>query len=99
MWIIDFFKSNCKNCYACVRACPVNAIKVQAEQAKIVKERCIGCGKCLKACPKNAKHVQSELDKVKDYLKQEGKVVASVAPSFASLFNSGSEKIPAVLKQ
>lgn len=99
MWIIDFFKSNCKNCYACVRACPVNAIQVQAEQAKIVKERCIGCGKCLKVCPKNAKHVQSELEKVKTYLKQEGKVVASVAPSFAALFDKGSEKLPAALKK
>ena len=99
MWIIDFFKSNCKNCYACVRACPVNAIQVHAEQAKIVKERCIGCGKCLKVCPKNAKHVQSELEKVKTYLKQEGKVVASVAPSFAALFDKGSEKLPAALKK
>lgn len=99
MWIIDFFKSNCKNCYACVRACPVNAIQVQAEQAKIVKERCIGCGKCLKVCPKNAKHVQSELEKVRTYLKQEGKVVASVAPSFAALFDKGSEKLPAALKK
>ena len=61
VWIIDFLKANCKNCYACVRACPTQAIKVQAEQAKIMKERCIGCGRCLKVCPKNAKHVQSEL--------------------------------------
>lgn len=98
MWIIDFFKSNCKNCYACVRACPVNAIKVQAEQAKIIKERCIGCGRCLKACPKNAKHVQSELDKVKGYLQQEEKVVASVAPSFAALFDKDSHKLPNLLR-
>lgn len=98
MWIIDFFKSNCKNCYACVRACPVNAIKVQAEQAKIIKERCIGCGRCLKACPKNAKHVQSELDKVKAYLQQEEKVVASVAPSFAALFDKDSHKLPNLLR-
>lgn len=98
MWIIDFFKSNCKNCYACVRACPVNAIKVQAEQAKIIKERCIGCGRCLKACPKNAKHVQSELDKVKGYLQEEEKVVASVAPSFAALFDKDSHKLPNLLR-
>ncbi len=98
MWIIDFFKSNCKNCYACVRSCPVNAIKVQAEQAKIIKERCIGCGKCLKVCPKNAKHVQSELEKVKYYLTQEVKVIASVAPSFAALFDKDSNKLPGVLK-
>lgn len=98
MWIIDFSKANCKNCYACVRACPASAIKVQAEQAKIMKERCIGCGKCLKVCPKNAKQVQSELHKVKEYLKQEEKVVVSVAPSFAALWGEESKKLPGLLK-
>lgn len=61
MWIINFKEANCKNCYACVRACPVHAIKVKKEQAQIMKERCIGCGKCLKVCPKNAKEVKMEL--------------------------------------
>lgn len=98
MWIIDFFKANCKNCYACVRACPVHAIKVQAEQAKIMKERCIGCGRCLKACPKNAKHVQSELYKVKGYLENEEKVVVSLAPSFVALWGEESKRLPGLLK-
>ena len=99
MWIIDFSKANCKNCYACVRACPVGAIKVQAEQAKIMKERCIGCGKCLKVCPKNAKHVQSELYKVKSYLKGEERVVISVAPSFTALWGEAGIYLPGLLKQ
>lgn len=99
MWIIDFLKANCKNCYACVRACPVHAIKVQSEQAKIMKERCIGCGKCLKVCPKNAKHVQSERYKVKTYLEAGEKVVVSLAPSFAAVFKEKSNKAAALLKQ
>lgn len=98
MWIIDFSKANCKNCYACVRVCPVSAIKVQAEQANIMEERCIGCGKCLKVCPKNAKQVKSELYKVKEYLKQEKKVVVSVAPSFVALWGDDSKKLPGLLK-
>lgn len=98
MWIIDFLKANCKNCYACVRACPVHAIKVQAEQAKIMKECCIGCGKCLRVCPKDAKHVQSELYKVKEYLLHKEKVVISVAPSFAALWGKESKRLPALLK-
>ncbi len=98
MWIIDFLKANCKNCYACVRACPVGAIKVQGEQANIMKERCIGCGKCLKVCPKNAKHVQSELYKVKAYLEKEEKVVASVAPSFAAIWGKAAGHLPGLLK-
>lgn len=99
MWIIDFLKANCKNCYACVRACPVNAIKVQAEQANIMMERCIGCGKCLKVCPKNAKHVQSELYKVKAYLASHEKVVVSVAPSFAAVWGRDARYLPGLLKQ
>ena len=99
MWIIDFLKANCKNCYACVRACPVGAIKVQAEQAKIMKERCIGCGKCLKICPKNAKHVQSELYKVKAYLQETEKVIVSVAPSFAALWGEKGIHLPGLLKK
>ena len=98
MWIIDFLQANCKNCYACVRACPVGAIKVQAEQAQIMKERCIGCGKCLKVCPKNAKHVQSELEKVKGYLEARESVVVSLAPSFPSLFGKESERLVGLLK-
>ncbi len=98
MWIIDFAKANCKNCYACVRACPVGAIKVQAEQAKIMKERCIGCGKCLKVCPKNAKHVQSELYKVKQYLDESEKVVVSLAPSFTAVWGEDGKYLPGLLK-
>ena len=92
VWIIDFLKANCKNCYACVRACPTQAIKVQAEQAKIMKERCIGCGRCLKVCPKNAKHVQSELYKVKTYLQGKEKVVVSLAPTFVAVFGRNSSR-------
>ena len=98
MWIIDFLKANCKNCYACVRACPAHAIKVQSEQAKIMKDSCIGCGRCLKVCPKNAKHVQSELYKIKEYLDQEEKVVVSLAPSFAAVFGEESDKVVGLLK-
>ena len=99
MWIINFSEANCKNCYACVRACPVHAIKVKSEQAQIMKERCIGCGKCLKVCPKNAKEVKTEIETVKDYIRCKEHVVASIAPSFAAVFGDHSNKVYSVLKQ
>ena len=68
MSVINFESTNCKNCYACVRACPVQSIKIKDEQAIIMEERCIACGLCLKACPKNVKKVETELEKVKSYL-------------------------------
>ncbi len=98
MWIINFSEANCKNCYACVRSCPVHAIEVKAEQARIMKERCIGCGRCLAVCPKNAKQVKPELENVKEYVKEPGKVVATVAPTYAGVFGENAGKLSTALK-
>ena len=98
MWFMEISKANCKNCYACIRVCPVHAIKVENEQAQIIKERCIVCGKCFKRCPQNAKLIKSEKEMVKHYINGRKKVVASVAPSFASVFGKDSNKLPKALK-
>ncbi len=98
MWFVGFSKTNCKNCYACVRQCPVHAITVKNEQAQIIKERCIVCGRCFKACPQNAKLIKSEKEMVKHYIRGRKKVVASVAPSFAAIFGQDSNKLPKALK-
>ena len=65
MSILGLKKANCKNCYKCVKVCPVKSIKVENEQAKIIDSACILCGRCLAECPQNAKTLTSELDKVK----------------------------------
>lgn len=46
----------CVGCGACVNKCPVNAIKLAADEfgyyrAKIDEEKCINCGLCEKVCP------------------------------------------------
>ena len=38
---LEFKNAKCKDCYKCLRECPVKAIKVIDHQAKIIKERCI----------------------------------------------------------
>jgi len=83
---LDFKDAKCKDCYKCVRECPVKAIKVVNHQAKIIKERCILCGKCTLVCPQNAKSVHSSKKEVLELLKSGEKVIASVAPSFVSSF-------------
>ena len=98
MWFMGFSKANCKNCYACIRVCPVHAIKVVNEQAQIMKERCIVCGKCFKVCPQNAKLIKSEKEMVKHYISGRKKVVASVAPSFAAIFGEDSNKLSKALR-
>jgi len=37
----------------CVRACPINAIKIINGLAQINIDKCIGCGKCIKTCPRD----------------------------------------------
>ncbi|MGL4335540.1 MAG: [Fe-Fe] hydrogenase large subunit C-terminal domain-containing protein [Turicibacter sp.] len=99
MGVINFTKANCKNCYACVRACPVQAIKIKKEQAIIMDDRCIACGLCLKACPKNLKEIESELPVVKGFVKQQKKIAVSLAPTYISLFDGQGHKVCAALKQ
>jgi len=83
---LEFKDAKCKNCYKCLRTCPVKAIRFIDNQAEIIEERCILCGKCTNICPQSAKKVISQKDIIKDMLRN-NKVVASVAPSFASNFD------------
>ncbi len=83
---LDFNSARCKNCYKCLKECPVKAIRIVNNQARIIETRCILCGKCTLVCPQNAKEVHSELSEVKALVRTR-KVIASVAPSFISNFN------------
>ena len=82
---LDFKNARCKDCYKCLRECPVKAIKVVDHQAKIIESRCILCGRCTEVCPQNAKSVHTERNEIRALLRKE-KVIASVAPSFVSSF-------------
>lgn len=87
MDVINFSRANCKNCYKCIRACPVKAIRMKNDQAEIVDERCITCGTCLTICPQNAKTIKSDVQRVKYLLKNDKDMAVSLAPSFAGVFS------------
>ncbi|HEX9060322.1 MAG TPA: [Fe-Fe] hydrogenase large subunit C-terminal domain-containing protein, partial [Clostridia bacterium] len=99
MSIIQFKEANCKNCYKCIRSCPVKAIAFVNEQARIVEEDCMLCGNCLTVCPQNAKVVKNEVDIVKGFIKKKEKVYVSLAPSFVSAFENADEWLNAALKK
>ena len=77
-------KSNCKNCYKCIRHCPVKAIRFSGNQAHIIANECILCGHCFVVCPQNAKQIVDETEKVKVYLQDTDPVIVSLAPSFVA---------------
>lgn len=83
---MEFRNAKCKDCYKCLRECPVKAIDIKGHQAEIIEDRCILCGHCTLVCPQNAKVVHSEINEVRALLAGPDKVIASVAPSFISSF-------------
>ena len=80
-------KSNCKNCYKCIRHCPVKAIRFSANQAHIINNECILCGQCFVVCPQDAKQIVDETEKVKVLIQGGEKVVVSLAPSFIANYD------------
>ncbi len=77
-------KSNCKNCYKCIRHCPVKAIRFSGNQAYIIGNECIMCGHCFVVCPQDAKQIVDETEKVKVLLQSGDPVIVSMAPSFVA---------------
>lgn len=97
--ILRLKKSNCKNCYKCIRHCSVKSIRFTADQAHIVEDECILCGRCFAVCPQDAKFIASDMEKVKILLQTET-VYASVAPSFvASYPGIGIDALEVALKK
>ena len=93
-------KSNCKNCYKCIRHCPVKSIRFSANQAHIIGNECILCGQCFVVCPQNAKEVKDETEKAKVLIQSGDPVVASIAPSFIANYDGvGIESMNDALKK
>lgn len=98
--IISTNKARCRDCYRCVRICPVKAIRISEGQAQVDQARCVACGTCVRECPQKAKQVRNDLPRVQEMVKGDGIVIASVAPSYVAAFpDFGGGLFPALLKQ
>ncbi len=86
MSILELRPDNCKNCYKCVRHCPVKSIRVREHRPEIIPAECILCGRCTVVCPQNAKVVHSDVAAVEALLASGRPAYASVAPSWAASF-------------
>ncbi len=80
-------KSNCKNCYKCIRHCPVKSIRFSGNQAHIIGNECILCGHCFVVCPQNAKEIVDETEKARVLIQSGAPVYVSLAPSFIANYD------------
>ena len=58
-------KARCRDCYRCIRLCPVKAIGLHDGQAYVDSDKCISCGTCIRECPQNAKSFRNDLNRAK----------------------------------
>src|SRR6056297_4026933 len=86
-------KTECRDCYKCVRECPVKAIRVKNSSAMIDHDRCIICGRCVHVCPASAKRVRRDLPRAQQLLKLKQRVFISLAPSFPVYFPTPPEQL------
>ncbi len=80
--------ARCRNCYRCLRMCPVKAIRIENGQAHVEASLCLACGTCRRECPQQAKVFRSDLDRVQYLLSNHTQVAVSLAPSYASVYPS-----------
>ncbi len=85
-------KTECQDCFKCIRHCPVKAVKVEDERAVVMPELCVACGECVTVCPVGAKRVRTDLAQVQLLLRSRKQVFVSLAPSFVSEFGPNRDE-------
>ena len=51
---VQINQEKCTGCGLCVEICPVEAISMEDDKAKIDAEKCVDCGQCVEECPNEA---------------------------------------------
>ena len=85
--------SDCRNCYKCIRHCPIKAISFRDDKAEIIAEDCILCGKCYNVCPQHLKEIRNDTDRVRRLVKYSEKVIVSLVAAILYLL-AGKDIIP-----
>ncbi|MGC8802194.1 MAG: [Fe-Fe] hydrogenase large subunit C-terminal domain-containing protein [Bacteroidales bacterium] len=86
--LIRISNEKCKVCYACVRICPVKAIRVTGPDRtpEIDLRRCISCGSCVRACKFEAIEYLQHWQQVKQLLDDGQPAIAMLDPTYIAEF-------------
>ncbi|MBR8537214.1 EFR1 family ferrodoxin [Carboxylicivirga sediminis] len=58
-----YIEDSCTQCGMCAKVCPVDNIKMDTENGKIVlSDKCFMCFACIHHCPSNAIHIKGEVN-------------------------------------
>ncbi|MGA1795309.1 MAG: [Fe-Fe] hydrogenase large subunit C-terminal domain-containing protein [bacterium] len=93
MPLITTTPSHCRDCYKCLRSCPLKAIRICKGAVQIEESRCIFDGRCITFCPQGAIQAVGEVNRVKKYIRAKGRVIASLSPTTALAFGGNPEGI------
>lgn len=97
--IVFTLTARCRDCYRCLRSCPVKAIRMDKGQAYVDAKRCIACGTCIRECPQGAKTFRNDIEIAQKFIEGGEFVAASIAPSFAAVFNRWERRrLPSALR-
>jgi len=83
---IDY--SKCVMCYACIKVCPVHALRssTQETHVELIEDRCINCGSCYSHCPQNAILYRDSIETVISWINDKQKLVAILDPAISGEF-------------
>lgn len=80
--LIQHRKDTCRECWGCVRSCPVRAIRVIDGSSGVIQEKCVSCGLCVNECSARGHVVRDDTPVVLDLLRSRRPVVALLATEF-----------------
>ncbi len=100
MKYIKVRRTNCKNCYKCIKNCLVKSISYRDDKVDIIDEGCILCGRCIKVCPRGAKKLENSYLPIRELVKDNStKICVSLSSDFVAEYGQNAFKLPAALRR